>query len=258
MKKKALAAILAIAVGCALAGCGSSSSGSGSSGGTEGATSVEDDSNVTVTDNRHTDEFDDEEETVDESEEASTVEVSDSDFDIKGYKYSTDYGYTCYYLVIKNNSETSVGVEGNGTAKDKDGNTVSASSMSIDVIGPGETSIGYFYFDTEKKVKKVDYTLDYSTDIYYDPVLSDIAVEEAINDDNVIVTATNNGEEAAEYVEAYGLFLDKDGKVVGVDSVYLTDDDSELKPGKSISEQLSVYEDFDDVEVYLTGRHYNY
>jgi len=41
---------------------------------------------------------------------------------------------------------------------------------------------------------------------------------------------------------------------VGYSDNYFTDDDSEIKPEKTISKQLDCHEDFDRIEFYLIGR----
>ncbi len=181
-------------------------------------------------------------------------EVSDSDFAIKEYKYENTIGDSLYFLAITNNSETTVGVNGNMTAYDTDGNVMGAGSASIDVLGPGDESIMSFYFDSVQGIDNVKYTLGYDTSPYYESGLKDLEVVQNINDKNVVVTVTNNGEEAASFVEAYALFLDSGGNVVRYDSTYITDGDSEIKPGATLSKQLDTYESFDNVVVYLTGR----
>jgi hypothetical protein len=158
------------------------------------------------------------------------------------------------YLVIKNNSEETVEITGNATALDADGNVVGAADCSIDVLGPGEESIAYFYFYGVTDAAVVDYSLTYKEAKYYDPVIKDLAVEVNVNDSNVVVLVTNNGSKPAMFVEAYVLFYDANNNVVYASSGYVTDSDSEIKPGATLSEQISAYEVFDHVEVYLTGR----
>ena len=187
------------------------------------------------------------------AESPANVEVKDEDFEIKEYLYDGKYD-SYYYLVVKNNSTISVDVSGNATAKDSNGNAIGAGNLSIDVIGPGQTSVGYFYFDDVHGIATVDYSLNYGTDPYYEDVLADLSFSQTINNSNVIVSAVNNGTEAAEFVEAYALFFDANGTVVDTDSAYLTDNDYELKPGATLSAQLNTNEAFDHVEVYLTGR----
>lgn len=184
----------------------------------------------------------------------STSEVSDSDFSVKEYRYENTIGDSMRFLVIKNNSEKTVGININMTAYDASGNVIGADDGSIDVVGPGEESIATFYFDSVKDIDHVEYTMSYDTDPYYGSVLSDLEVVQNINDKNVVVTATNKGTEAAKFVEAYALFLDTSGNVVEYGSTYITDGDSEIKPGVTLSKQITSYEAFDTVEVYLTGR----
>ena len=180
-------------------------------------------------------------------------EVDDSDFDIKGYLYNNQSS-SYYYLVIKNNSSTTVAVSGNAIAKDSTGKAIGAGDLSIDAIGPGQTSIGYCFFNKVSGISSVEYSLNYRTDYYYDDVLADLTVKESINNSNVIVSATNNGNKAASFVRAYALFFDNTGKVVGTDTRYIIDNNNELKPGVTLSAQLDARQEFDRVEVYLTGR----
>lgn len=194
----------------------------------------------------------------DGSASAASSDVSDSDFAVKEYLYENSIGDSLYFLAITNNSSKTVGINGNMTVYDAAGNVIGADSGSIDVIGPGEESIMNFYFDSVKGIDHVDYTLGYDTDPYYTSGLTDLEVVQNINAKNVVVTVTNNGTEASKFVEAYALFLDSAGNVVRYDSTYITDGDSEIKPGATISKQLDTYEAFDTVVVYLTGRRGGY
>lgn len=191
---------------------------------------------------------------VSNNKEPEAKEVSDSDFSIKEYKYENTIGDTLYFLVITNNSDTDVSVSGNATAKDASGNSIGAADMSIDVLGAGETSIGVFYFDSVSGIDKVDYTLDYDENPYYKPVVNDLSVEQTFNDENVTVSVTNNSTNPALFVSAYAIFFDSSNNVVNYNSTYITDSDSEIKPGKTISGQLDCYGKYDYAEVYFTGR----
>ena len=111
-----------------------------------------------------------------------------------------------------------------------------------------------FYFDSVTGIDHVSYTMSYDTSPYYTSGLADLDIVQNINAKNVVVTVTNNGSEASKFLEAYALFLDSSGNVVHYDSTYITDGDSEIKPGATLSKQLDSYKDFDTVEVYLTGR----
>ena len=142
-----------------------------------------------------------------DNKEATREEVSDSDFSIKEYKYENQIGDTLYFLAITNNSDTDVSVSGNATAKDESGNSIGAGDMSIDILGAGETSIGYFYFDSVSGIDKVEYTLDYNEKPYYKPVVNNLLVEQTLNSENVTISVTNNAEYPVLFVEAYALFF---------------------------------------------------
>lgn len=179
--------------------------------------------------------------------------VSDSDFEITEHLYSDSFS-TQYFLIVKSNASVAVGITANATAKSASGAVLGADSMEIDILGPGETSLGYFYFDDVQGVATVEYELSYDTEPYYTPVLGNLSVEQTINNENVIVAVTNNGTKPAQFVEAYALFFDSNNTVVETACGYVVDDDSEIKPGKTLVEQLDTYDSFDHVEVYLTGR----
>lgn len=54
-------------------------------------------------------------------------------------------------------------------------------------------------------------------------------------------------------MRAYGLFF-KEGKLVDSDTSYIIDSDSELKPGVTLSKELSTSNEFDEVKVYYSGQ----
>ncbi len=192
------------------------------------------------------------------SASVASSDVSDSDFTAREYIYENTIGDSMYFLAITNNSSKTVGIDGNMTAYDANGSVIGADSGSIDVIGPGEESIMVFYFDSVTGIDHVEYTLGYDTDPFYTSGLTDLDVVQNINEKNVVVTVTNNGATASKFVEAHALFLDYAGKVVRYDSTYITDGDSEIKPGATLSKQLDSYGSFDSVVVYLTGRRGGY
>lgn len=157
--------------------------------------------------------------------------VTDEDFSIVGYPYEDSFS-SMYFLVVTNNSKGTVEFSANGIARDANGEMIGADELSIDVLGPGETSIGYFYFSDVKDVASVDYTFEYDTSSYYYPVISNLSIEQTLNDRNVTVKVTNNGNSCAEFVEAHALFFDSSNNVISHTSNYVVDNDSEIKPGK--------------------------
>lgn len=192
----------------------------------------------------------------DGSSSQATNSVSEADFDVTEKKWENSIGDTLWFLVVKNNSEYDVGIKANGTAYDQSGNVLGASNASIDAIGADQTSICYFYFDGVNGIDHVDYQLSFDTNLYYEDVIHNLSSSATINDSNVVVAVTNNGDKSADFVQIYALFLDAQGNIVAYDSTYVTDNDSEIKPGVTLTEQLTVYgKSFDTVELYFTGRH---
>lgn len=191
----------------------------------------------------------------DGSSSKADANVSDSDFTVSDYIFDNSYGDTLYYLVVENNSEHAAAITANGTAYDANNTVIGADDASIDVIGPGQTSICYFYFDGVSNVDHVEYQLLYNTDLYYEDVLHNLAIESTVNSNNVIVSVTNNGETPAQFVEAYTMFFDEGHNLIYVDSNYIVDNDSEIKPGATQTKQFDPYRSFSDAEVYLTGRY---
>lgn len=185
--------------------------------------------------------------------QAAPISVTDEDFTVTEYLYEDSWSSMCF-LVVTNNSTAAVSISANGIAKDSSGGMIGADDLSFDILGPGETSMSYFYFSDVKGVASVDYTLSYDTHPYYYPVLTNLSVEKTLNNNNVVVQAKNTGNTCAEFVEAHALFFDASNNVIGHTSSYLVDHESQIKPGNSLATQLDSYKEYDHVEVYLTGR----
>ena len=164
---------------------------------------------------------------------------------------------TYHYIVVKNNSNLSVDVSTSSIAYDSKENLVSATDSNQYAIGPDCTSIIVEYFDTEENVARVETEISALESDYYDSVLQDLSYEKTDIKNGVILRVKNNGSDSAEFVEVYVLFFLND-KLVYESSNYFGDDDFEIKPGKIITKQIDSYEDFDRVEIYLTGRKTNW
>lgn len=165
------AALLAMAF---LTGCGSSNQAAASTQAPVEASQGFQQQSSTIVDNR-------------KKSEDTAASFTEADFSTKEYLYENSIGDSLYYVIVTNNSRATVEVSGNATAKDGSGNAIGAGKMSIDVLGPGETSIGYFYFDSVSNISSVDYLLSYSPVRYYKPVISNLSVNQVLNDQNVTV-----------------------------------------------------------------------
>lgn len=186
--------------------------------------------------------------------EESTGELSEQ-VNVKEYSMENSMGDTYFLLVVKNNSDKTISLDVNATAKDAEGKTVGAASSSEEAIGSENEVCLMNYFESVKSDSTFDYNMSVKEDDYYKPVIDDLSHEESDTGEKVIVTCTNNGEEVAEFVEGTVLFFSGDN-LVGYETNYLTDDDSELKPGASIAKEFEFYGEggYDRFEVYFTGR----
>ncbi len=70
------------------------------------------------------------------------------------------------------------------------------------------------------------------------------------------MAVTNNGSADAEFVEAYVLFFNNAGTVIGWDERYFVDNDSKLRAGATITGQLNYSGNgsYSNVKYWFTGR----
>lgn len=169
---------------------------------------------------------------------------------IAEYKYDS-WGFYYHFIELTNNSDSTINVELNILYYDKNNNLVSAESCSEDVIESGYSVLLYTMPDEDFDRTEIELTV--AEPRYYEPVQSDIELSITPAKDKLVVQATNIGEKPADFVEVSALFF-KGNEVVGHDWTYFTDDDSEIKPGKTISNNLEAYKDFDSYKCYVTGR----
>lgn len=161
--------------------------------------------------------------------------------------------YTMRFMVVKNNSSETVDISTSSLAYAEDGTILAADDASFEALGAGCTSVFYEAFETEGKISYYETDMKSQKSKYYESVIQDLSFVQNDIKDGAVFQVTNNGEDAAEFVEGYALFF-LNGKLVYYDSTYFTDDDSEIKPGATISKQMTSYEQFDTIEFYLTGR----
>lgn len=172
---------------------------------------------------------------------------------VEEYHYINSIGSAQYFLIVKNNSTDTISVNINATAKDAEGNLIGATSESEEAIPSGYEVCIEFYFSDAKNAASFEYTLDAKKDKYYEAVIQDLAYEESRTDKKVIISCTNNGKDAAEFVEATALFF-LNGELVRSNSTYIVDDDSEIKPGATIVKEMNSFGEYDDVIIYFSGR----
>ncbi len=183
---------------------------------------------------------------------------SNSDFDedeiiknikVTSYRY-TSYSYNYLILVLKNNSKYDCKLEAEVTLYNKKGKIVNTESTTITAFAAGAETV--VKFSTKDDFEKFETQFSASELTYYTTVTKDLKFTVDTATDKAIVSITNNGKKTAIYTKAYGIFF-KNGKVVYTNLTYIGDSKSEIKPGKTQRGQMSCYEKFDDVKVYVDG-----
>ena len=172
---------------------------------------------------------------------------------------TTTYTWNDYYsysvaLVVKNNSSFNCRLSANVLFKNAAGELIGAADDSTDTFEAGQEVC--LVFSNEVEFSSFDYEYEVSKLEYYDCVSSSLSCETTVTTNKAIIAITNNGEKTAEHVEYNILFMLGD-EVVDYNWGYATDDNSEIKPGKTIIEEVKFYndkKDFDNVKVYYNGK----
>lgn len=174
---------------------------------------------------------------------------------LKVTKYSCSVRPFHYaFLVIENNSEFDLDISAEMKFYN-DGNLVGASSTSQEAVEAGTETILWTMPMPDEAFTDIEYTLEAKEESIYECVISDLSYETTSAKKKEIVSVTNNGTEAAEFVAGYALFFEGD-TLVGFDHAYFTDGDYEIKPGKTITKELKCSQNYDSVKIYFTGRRY--
>lgn len=156
-------------------------------------------------------------------------------------------------VLLTNNSQVIVEAELTVKFLDADDSVVGVSNISTEALGPGEThcisASNELPFDHAEVI-----ITNAKEDDRYVGGMSDVeCVDYAVNGKKVIVELTNNGKYAVEFAKAYVVFYDND-KVVDVDYTYVTDDDSELKAGATLIDEITTRKEFTEYRVFYYGR----
>lgn len=171
------------------------------------------------------------------------------------YSCTVDDSFMYYVMYVTNNSDKVVSIDLNVTALDSSGSMVGSSSDGTKAVAPGQTAGIWTTFDEWDKIDSFDYTLSVSEEKEYSPVYSDLSVDYNTTDSGIVASVTNNGTSAVDYVLMDVVYL-KDGKMVNFSELSFMDDNQELQPGTTLSQEGTCYSDsgFDDVVIAINGR----
>lgn len=173
----------------------------------------------------------------------------------KEYSCTVDDSFMYYVMYVTNNSDKVVSIDLNVTALDSSGSMVGSSNDGTKAVAPGQTAGIWTTFDEWDKIDSFDYTLSVSEEKEYSPVYSDLSVDYNTTDSGIVASVTNNATSAVDYVLMDVVYL-KDGKMVNFSELSFMDDNQELQPGTTLSQEGTCYSDsgFDDVVIAINGR----
>lgn len=181
-------------------------------------------------------------------------DLSDKIEIVKEYTLQDSIGwYTKHIVVIRNNSNETVEISTSSLAYGKDGSIIAMAGSSCDALGAGCMSVICENFETNVEIDHYIMDMTASPSDYYKSVIQDLSYVQNSIKEGAVFQVTNNGQYAARFVKGYALFF-LDDKLVDYDWTYFTDNDYEIKPGKTVSNQITSYKEFDRIEFYLDGR----
>lgn len=186
-----------------------------------------------------------------ESIDNTSDELNDSDFEVTEYSFHDGVENTMYVVVVKNNSDKTVNFDCEATALDADQNEVGVSSDYDYTIEPGKEGCMQMYYDTEA-AETFKYDLEYK-ESSHESALSSLDFKETQNDDNVVVSCSNNSDVDVQSVEAKIIFF-KGDTPVSCTYGFMVDDDLTLPAGETKSTELDSYQEFDNYKIYYSAQ----
>lgn len=194
-------------------------------------------------------------ENMDDGSESEPVDDTDysSQLEKEEYIYDDGYGSVHHFIAIKNNSDQTLSISTNSIAYNESGDKIGAGSGSLDALGPQSEQLVIEYIENVSNVDHFETIISASKSKWYEDATGNIDVEADIFDDKAILTCTNNGDKAVDFVEGRVIFL-KDGECVGYDTHYFNDEEGKLKSGESLTKQFDYYDGtFDEAKYYIVG-----
>lgn len=174
--------------------------------------------------------------------------------EVKDYSCVIDEQFAYYVAFVTNTADKTVDVEINITAKDADGKMVGSGDDQVLAVGSGQTSGLWTTFDDWRSIASFDYVLNVK-ESSYQSIKDSVSFEHEERSDRVVISATNTGDKDADYVWVDVVFL-KDGEMVNFHEIMLTNSDSVLPAGQTLTGEGEIYsqEGFDEAMYAYNGR----
>ncbi len=169
----------------------------------------------------------------------------------KVYQYVNSIKIAKIFLVVENTSQYNLDLSVNVSGRNAEGGMVGAKQAEINAVSAGATVV--FSVSMDEVPSEISYEFSAKQEEWFDSVIQNITYTSESAKDKEIVSVTNEGDKAIEFVEGTILFF-SNGELVGSDNTYFIDNDSELKPGKTIIKEMNAREPYDAYEIYFSGR----
>lgn len=186
---------------------------------------------------------------INNSGNAFDSELIASELSAEIYSYKSSTGRYNVILVVKNTSQFTINISANLRTFDNSGNMLSAKSDSVSAIPPETETILTFLLD--EAFSDVEYDFEVKKGSYIG-VIKNLTYTHNSAKNKEVISITNNGDISARFVKAHLLFF-MGNELVYYNSSYFTDSDSEIKSGKTISDEVSCRYDYDGFMIFLTG-----
>jgi hypothetical protein len=154
-------------------------------------------------------------------------------------------------LVIENTSDFLIDIRNvNLRAFDSNGNIVAAKSDDVSALPPNTKTVVSFIIDETFSTLDYDFEVRESS---WRGVIQNLSFTDNSAQNKEIIAVTNNGDIPAQFVRCHVLFF-RGNELVHHDWTFFTDGDSEIKPGRTITEEIRCTVDYDGIMVFFTGR----
>ena len=158
----------------------------------------------------------------------------------------------CVFLIMTNKTENDCDYEVSVNFLDNNGNTVdSVKDYTIYAVAKDTTIAQPFYSD--KPYTSLNYIVVTKPLDFYRAVDGGLKTQFNTNGEKMDISVTNDGNEAAQYVEYYILYY-KGNELAGYDNGYCIDDNNEIKPGATVNSQEQFDDPYDKAKIYIHGR----
>lgn len=178
------------------------------------------------------------------------------DLTVEAYRLKSETGARFLYLVIENHSDQNLRLSADLKFYNENGALIGVDGREVYAVEKKTKTVIDIYLDyAEEEFDRAECVLTAQEEQDYRCLTTELSHQTTWTKYMEIVSVTNNSDITARSVDGY-LFFFKKGKLVDVASAYFGDNNFEIKPGQTVTRELSRRKDYDSVEFYFTGYGY--